>query len=128
MAHFTKVLLPAPFSPNSAWKAPGLMRTETLSSAASAPKCLEKPISSSDGAPFGVGTCGAPITLMSGSSRDRLDHCGGVGNGAEHAALHLDHLERRKMIAFVGSAGAVLEDQAFEAAVVGLAHGGVHAD
>ena len=50
MAHFTSVLLPAPFSPSSAWKAPAWIFTETSSSAASAPKRLEKPISSSDGA------------------------------------------------------------------------------
>ena len=32
------------------------------------------------------------------------------------------------MVALVGGAGAVLEDQALEAAIVGLAHRGVHAD
>src|SRR5438874_7715738 len=120
MAHLTKVLLPAPFSPSSAWKAPDLMRSETLSSAASAPKCLEKPTSSSDGAPS-WGIWMAPITLMAGtaalraalvfcgwtiherhwsgavaaraSSRQGLQHRSRVGDGAEHAALHLDHLQ-----------------------------------
>jgi hypothetical protein len=55
-------------------------------------------------------------------SRNRLDHGSRIGDGAEHAALHLDHLERRQMVALVGGARAVLQDKAFEAAIVGLAH------
>ena len=47
---------------------------------------------------------------------------------AEHAALHLDHLDGVVVVALVGGAAAILQQQAFEAAVVGLAHGGVHAD
>ncbi len=47
---------------------------------------------------------------------------------AEHAALHLHHLDRRQMIAVVGRAAAILEQQAFEAAIVALAHRRVHAD
>ena len=61
-------------------------------------------------------------------SRDDLDEFCRIANRAEHAALHLDHLERVVVIAFVGRAAAILQQQAFEAAVVGLAHGGVHAD
>ena len=52
----------------------------------------------------------------------------GIGDGAEHAALHLDHLDGVVVVALVGRAAAVLQQQAFEAAVVGLAHGGVDAD
>ncbi len=40
----------------------------------------------------------------------------------------VDHLDRGGVIAGVGRAAAVFEDQAFEAAVIGLAHGGVDAD
>jgi hypothetical protein len=47
---------------------------------------------------------------------------------AEHAALHLDHLQRVLVVALVGGGAAILEQHAFEAAVVGLAHRGVDAD
>ena len=63
-----------------------------------------------------------------------LDHGNWLDEGcrirhrAEHAALHLDHLDRCQMVAVVGGAAAILQHQAFEAAVVGLAHGGVDAD
>ena len=46
----------------------------------------------------------------------------------ENAALHLDHLERMVVISLVGRPAAILEQQAFETAVVRLAHRGVHAD
>ena len=48
-------------------------------------------------------------------------------HGAEHAALHGHHLERGEVVAVIGGAGAVLEQEALEAAVVRLAHRGVHA-
>lgn len=44
------------------------------------------------------------------------------------AALHLDHLERMLVVALVGRAAAIVQQHAFEAAVVGLTHGGVDAD
>jgi hypothetical protein len=47
---------------------------------------------------------------------------------AEHAALHRDHLDRGQVVAVVGGARAVLEQQALVAAVVALAHRGVDAD
>ncbi len=50
------------------------------------------------------------------------------GDRAEHAALHRHHLQRGQVVAVVGGAGAVLEQQALVAAVVGVAHRGVHAD
>ena len=50
-----------------------------------------------------------------------------VGDGAEHAALHLDHLDGVVVVALVGRAAAILQQQALEAAVVGFAHGGVDA-
>ena len=83
MTHLTSVLLPAPFSPSSAWNAPASTFTETSSSAASAPKRLEKPISSSDGR-----------ALERCAHADRLDHGASTRHRAEHAALHLDHLQR----------------------------------
>ena len=47
---------------------------------------------------------------------------------AENATLHGDHLQRRQVVAVVGGRGAVRQQQAFEAAVVGVAHRGVDAD
>ena len=66
----------------------------------------------------------SPIELMAAPrcSARELRH------RAEHAALHLDHLDRGDVVAGVGGAAAVLQQQALEAAVVGLAHGRVHAD
>ena len=48
--------------------------------------------------------------------------------GAEHAVLHVDHLDRRGVVTGVGGAASVLEQEALVPAVVGLAHGGVDAD
>ena len=53
---------------------------------------------------------------------------GGGRDRAEHAALHLDHLQRVVVVALVGRGAAILDQHAFKAAVVGLAHGGVDAD
>ena len=41
--------------------------------------------------------------------------------------LHLDHLDRSSVVAGVRGCAAVLQQQALVAAVVGIAHGGVHA-
>src|SRR5271165_4915808 len=57
-----------------------------------------------------------------------LDEGYRIGHGAEHAALHRHHLDRGRVVALVGRAAAVLNEKAFEAAVVGLAHGRVDAD
>ena len=64
------------------------------------------------------------VALMEGLSSEG----GGVRHRAEDAALHLDHLDRGEVVAVVGGAAAILEQQAFVAAVIGLAHGGVDAD
>src|SRR5262249_43787151 len=61
------------------------------------------------------------------SSSNPRDESVARGDGAEDAALHLHHLDRGEMIAVVGGAAAVFQQYAFEAAVVRLAHGGVHA-
>src|SRR2546423_9301646 len=50
MMHLTRVDLPAPFSPSSAWKEPAGMLTLTLSSAVIAPKRFVMLMASSDGA------------------------------------------------------------------------------
>ena len=50
-----------------------------------------------------------------------------VGHAAEHPALHGHHVQRGGVVAGVGGAGAVGQDQALVAAVVRLAHGRVHA-
>ena len=47
---------------------------------------------------------------------------------AEHAALHLDHVERGEMVLDLGRRAAIRQQQALVAAVVGVAHRGVHAD
>ena len=113
MMHLTSVDLPAPFSPSSAWTLPASTRIETSSSAASAPKRLDMPAASREKRAGHGNAATTPV---------------GVGDRAEHAALHLDHLDRGVVVAAVGRAAAILEQQAFEAAVVGLAHGGVDAD
>lgn len=51
-----------------------------------------------------------------------MSHC------AEHTALHFDHAQGRRMVGGIGRAAAVFEQHALEAAVIGFAHGGVHAD
>jgi hypothetical protein len=51
-----------------------------------------------------------------------------LGAVTRSADLHLDHLQRVVVVAPVGRAAAVLDQHAFEAAVVGLAHRGVDAD
>ena len=68
------------------------------------------------------------LQATSNRSGQPLDQRARVGHGAEDAALHLDHLDGGEVVAVVGRRGAVLHQQALEAAVVGLAHGGVHAD
>ena len=60
-------------------------------------------------------------------SAEPRDERGAVGDRAEHAALHRHHLDRRVMVALVGGAAAIRQQQALETAVVGFAHGGVHA-
>src|SRR5207248_544037 len=61
-------------------------------------------------------------------SRNRSDKGIRGRDRAEHAALHLDHLQRMLVVALVGRAAAIVQQYAFEAAVVRLAHGGVDAD
>ena len=121
MMHLTSVLLPAPFSPSSAWNEPGRTFSSTLSSAAKSPNRMVMAMASTPSAPAGKRRFAddhdsAPISAVGG--RDR----------AEHAALHLDHLQRVLVVALVGGGAAILDQHAFEAAVVGLAHGGVDAD
>src|SRR3984957_3265471 len=51
-----------------------------------------------------------------------------AGARPEHAALHLDHLQRRQMIVVVRRGATIFEQKALKAAVVRLAHRRVHAD
>src|SRR6202008_3833339 len=67
------------------------------------------------------------VSRRRSSSRYGPDESGGTRHRAEYAALHLDHFQRVVVIAPVGGAAAVLQQHAFEATVVGLAHGGVDA-
>ena len=107
----------------------GLTSIETSSSAVKAPKRMVMPSASTPIAPARagrrIGFDGNAGKIGHGSAAMKSAR---VGDGAEHAALHLDHLDGRVVVAAVGGAAAILEQQAFEAAVVGLAHGGVDAD
>src|SRR6202044_2210158 len=73
---------------------------------------------------------GAVLTekRMEGTRRD-LDRNVLKGlNRSEPAALHLDHLQRRQVVAVIRRAATVFEQQALEAAIVGFAHRRMHAD
>src|ERR1700761_1896660 len=130
MMHFTSVLLPAPFSPSSACSVPGRTFSSTLSSATKSPKRIVIAMASTPKAPVGAGY--SPIFTRTPfpkcATSERSDQVARRRHRAEHAALHLDHLQRGIMVALVGGAAAVLDQHAFKAAVVGLAHGGVNAD
>ena len=121
MMHFTSVLLPAPFSPSSAWNEPGRTLSSTLSSAVKSPNRMVIAIGvdaerATGKRCFADDHDSAPISAV--ERRDR----------AEHAALHLDHFQRVVVVALVGRGTAILDQHAFEAAVVGFAHGGMDAD
>src|SRR5580704_4499939 len=47
---------------------------------------------------------------------------------AEHAALHLDHFYRVIVVALIGRATAIFEQQTLETAIIGFTHGRMHAD
>src|SRR4051794_8162223 len=113
MMHFTSVDLPAPFSPSSAWKEPAGTLIETSSNATSGPKIFRIEMVSSPIAREGEGT-GAKTALIGRtplercrrtgrcepeSSRQPLDQGRRIRHRAEHAALHLHHLDRRKVVA-----------------------------
>src|SRR5438445_358571 len=117
--HLTSVDLPAPFSPSSAWNEPAGTFTDTASSAVKPPKRMVMPM---------VSTPTAFLSLIAASSRQLRDERLRIRHRAEDAALHLDHLDRRQVVAVVGRPAAILQHHAFIAAVIGLAHGGVHAD
>ena len=53
MMHFTSVLLPAPFSPSSAWNEPGRTLSSTLSSAMKSPNRMVMAMASTPSAPVG---------------------------------------------------------------------------
>src|SRR3569832_2807082 len=135
MMHLTSVLLPAPFSPSSACKVPGRTFSSTLSSARKSPKRIVIEMASMPNAPAGGGgspmITRAPIlkfAMCRGWALDRTDQVGGSRHCAEHAALHLDHLDGVVVVVLVGRAAAIFHQHAFEAAIVGFAHGGVNAD
>ena len=116
------MLFPAPFSPSSAWNEPGRTRMDTSSSAVSAPKRLVIPSTSTSSARRSAARGGHQAELAQRVEQGRRRR-----HRAEHPALHRDHLDRREVVAQIGRAGAVLEEETLEAAVVGLAHGRVHA-
>ncbi len=142
--HLTSVLLPAPFSPSSARKLPGRSVSDTSVSACNAPKRFERLLASIRGGGPSTGRGAATACLFAcataasvvgrmqsdgvrGHGKTSRSACG-RGDGAEHAALHGDHLEGGQVVAGVGGAAAILQQQALEAAVVGVAHGRVHAN
>src|SRR5258708_6041481 len=123
MMHLTSVLLPAPFSPSSACTLPAASLSETPSSAVNAPKRFV-----SNDASMASGRASVMRAPPARASCERLDERARARHGAEHAVLHLDHLERGGVVAGVGRAAAVLEEQALVAAIVALAHRRVDAD
>jgi len=82
------------------------------------------PTVSSDGPRRSVGSAGAAATALTAAPNKGRR----VRHRAKHAALHLDHLDGGQMVAGVGRAAAILQQQTLEAAVVALAHRRVHAD
>src|SRR5205085_10093215 len=96
---------------------PRRILTDTSSSAATLPNRLVTPTTSISIA-----------RMVRYRSIERGDQRAARAHRAEYAALHLDHLEGGQMIAVVGRAAAILEQHAFEAAIVRLAHGGVDAN
>src|ERR1700674_5003789 len=70
----------------------------------------------------------AAMNSSSSSIIERSDKGCRIGYRAEHATLHLYHLDRVVVVAFVGRATTIFEQQALETAIVGFAHGGMHAD
>ncbi len=58
----------------------------------------------------------------------RLEQCGARRGPADDAALGAHHVERGRLECREVAFGAVLQQQAVVAAVVGLAHAGLHAD
>ena len=69
-----------------------------------------------------------PAKLQISHSRNPLEHLVGRRRPADDRALRPDHGERRRLELGKVALGRVLGEQAFVAAVVGLAHGRLHAD
>src|SRR6218665_1133740 len=121
--HLTKVLLPAPFSPSRACTLPGSTFRLTWSIAVKLPKRLVSPQISSSSAPragLGRGISGDWRIVPALGDRSRavpgdesravladrswtvlagqgLQHGRCCGMGAEYAALHPDHFQRRQV-------------------------------
>src|SRR5207302_4717378 len=47
----------------------------------------------------------------------------GIGDRAENASLHFNHLNRGLVISAIGGSGAIRQQQTLEPAIVGFAHG-----
>ncbi len=71
--------------------------------------------------------CAAPARPDDARGGEGDEECVRSGDRSEHATLHLHHLDRGGIVARVRCAGAVGEQQALVATVVGLAHRRVHA-
>src|SRR2546423_8889178 len=108
--------------PKASPKPPGSMKSRCMSITISAVWAGSK-----RNGPGSAGTVSwsAAIGLPWNGSRQ---HGFGGGDAAEDAALHGHHPQRRSVVAQLGAPGAVGQDQALVAPIVGLAHGGVHAD
>ena len=52
----------------------------------------------------------------------------GIGDRSKHATLHLNHLDGMVMVCLIGGATAVFNQHALQTPIIGVAHGGVHAD
>ena len=120
--HFTSVDLPAPFSPRSAWNVPAPTLIDTSSSAVNGPKRIVMSTVSTPSAPDGGGS--APMTVMAAPRS---------GVALSDTAPNTPPCIFTILIAATWLPRSVAPQQssstqAFEAAVVRLAHRGVHAD
>ena len=127
MMHLTSVLLPAPFSPSRARKQPGRRLSDTSARACNAPNRFESLRASRCGRPGDVADAVAvrerlrvkrlsqrpswPSELLWSESWQNLQKGLRGSDGAEHASLHGDHFQGRPMVAPVGRAAAIFQQQ-----------------
>src|SRR5258706_48174 len=91
---------------------PAASSATLTSSAVKAPKRMVMPMVSTP-------TAFLTLSLIAASSRQLRDERLRIRHRAEDAALHLDHLDRRQMVAVIGRPAAILQHHAFIAAVIG---------
>src|SRR6202453_135512 len=97
MMHLTRVLLPAPFSPSSAWTLPGSTRSDTSSRATKAPNRLLRPSASRrGGGPRRSVTSWTCAAVTRSSSRDR--ELGGLAREGPPPRARGEHDEKGEAV------------------------------